>query len=93
LDEAIAKVGNDEILRQRIEVMKLWVRYCALAKESEYHVKITRDREKGRQVEQNIRKLFEENKEFLVKTGLLTEGDVRFLAEQVTNYNMTVYSF
>jgi 5-carboxymethyl-2-hydroxymuconate isomerase len=56
-------------------------------------VKITRDREKGRQVEQNIRKLFEENKEFLVKTGLLTEGDVRFLAEQVTNYNMTVYSF
>jgi 5-carboxymethyl-2-hydroxymuconate isomerase len=64
-----------------------------LAKESEYHVKITRDREKGRQVEQNIRKLFEENKEFLVKTGLLTEGDVRFLAEQVTNYNMTVYSF
>jgi hypothetical protein len=39
----------------------------------------------------SIRKLFEENKDFLVKTGLMAEGDVRFLAEQVTNYNLTVY--
>jgi hypothetical protein len=91
LDEAIVKVSNDEILKQRVEVMKLWLRYCALVKESEYHVKITRDRGKGREVELSIRKLFEENKDFLVKTGLLTEGDVRFLAEQVTNYNLTVY--
>jgi hypothetical protein len=91
LDEAIAKVGDDEILKQRIQVMKLWVRYCALAKESEYHIKITRDRQKGREVELSIRKLFEENKDFLVKTGLLTEGDVKFLAESVVNYNLTVY--
>jgi hypothetical protein len=91
LDEAIAKVGNDEVLKQRIEVMKIWLRYCALAKESEYHIKITRDKQKGREVELAIRKLFEENKDFLVKTGLLDEGAVNFLAETVTNYNLRVY--
>ncbi len=91
LDEAIEKVGDDEILKQRIRVMKLWVHYCALAKESEYHIKITREGKKGREVELSIRKLFEENRDFLVKTGLLTEGDVRFLAESVVNYNLTIY--
>ena len=91
LDEAITQVGNDTILRQRIEVMKVWVRYCALAKESEYHVKITRDRQRGREVELSIRKLLEESRELLVNSGLLTEGDLRFLAEQVVNYNLSVY--
>lgn len=91
LDEAISKVGEDEILRQRIQVMKLWVQYCALAKESEYHQKITRDRQKGREIELSIRKLLQENKDFLVGNGLLTEGDLKFLAESVVNYNLTVY--
>ncbi len=91
LDEALEKVGNEEILKQRIQVMKSWVRYCALAKESEYHIKITRDKQKGREVEMSIRKLFEENKDFLVSTGLLSEGDVQFLAHSVVDYNLTVY--
>ncbi len=90
LDGAIAKVGNDEVLRQRIEVMKLWVGYCALVKESEYH-RVMRDRQKGREVELSIRKLLEENRDFLVRTGLVTEGDLKFLAENVVNYNLTVY--
>jgi hypothetical protein len=91
LDEALAKVGSDETIKQRIEVMKLWVHYCALAKESEYHVKITRNREKGRGVEMSIRQFFDENQDILVKTGLLGQGDVRFLAEQTVNNNLTVY--
>jgi hypothetical protein len=84
-------VGSDETIKQRIEVMKLWVHYCALAKESEYHVKITRNREKGRGVELSIRQFFDENQDILVKTGLLGQGDVRFLAEQTVNNNLTVY--
>jgi len=91
LDQAIAKVGSDETIKQRIAIMKLWVRYCALAKESEYHVKITRSRDKGREVELSIRKFFEENEETLVKSGLMGKGDVRFLAEQTVNNNLTVY--
>jgi hypothetical protein len=90
LDE-IAKWSKDEIIKKRIEVLKLWVSYCALAKESEYHIKITRDKEKGKEVEQKIKNLFKENKEFLGRTGLLTEGDIEFLAEKVTDFNSTVY--
>jgi S-methylmethionine-dependent homocysteine/selenocysteine methylase len=90
LDE-IAKWSKDEIIKKRIEVLKLWVSYCALAKESEYHIKITRDKEKGKEVEQKIKNLFKENKEFLARTGLLTEGDIEFLAEKVTDFNLSVY--
>jgi hypothetical protein len=91
LDEMIKKIRKDEILKQRIEVMKLWVRYCTFVKESEYHAKITRDKEKGKKVEENIRKLFEENKDFLVKTGLMKEEDVEYLAQQVTKSNLSFY--
>jgi len=91
LDEAMVKFGNEEILKQRITVLKLWVGYCALAKESEYHVKITRNKEKGREIEHGIRVFFEENKEFLLKTGLFTEEGVCFLAEKVTDFNLSFY--
>ncbi len=90
MEEALRK-AKDDLLRRRIKGLRLWVRYCALAKESEYHEKVTRDGRQGREVELAIRKLFQDNKDFLVKNGLMRENDVNFVAGNVVNRHLRIF--
>lgn len=87
-DAALLQVGDEEALQRRIQAMRLWVRYCALCKESEFHEKVTQDAEKGRAVELAIRQLFTDNKDFLVKNGFVTEGDLSYVANDVVNRHL-----
>jgi len=64
------------------------VHYCALCKESEYHEKVTHDKEKGRAAENAIRDWLNGQREFLVKNGFLTNGDLNYMAGPVVNRHL-----
>ena len=89
--EVEGSAGGDEALRRRLKAMRLWVEYCALAKESEFHEKVTKNPDRGREVELAIRKLFQENKDFLVRNGLMREWDVNYVAGSVVNRHLAVF--
>jgi hypothetical protein len=79
-DAALSASGDGSLLYERIEGMRLWVRYCALCKESELHEKNTHDYQKGRSVEQAIRKLLDDHKDFLVSNNFMSATDIKYVA-------------
>ncbi len=86
--EAARSAGGDRLLATRIEGMRLWVRYCALCKESELHEKVTHDYEKGRAAEQAIRKLLNDHKDFLVGSNFMSAEDVAYVAGDVVDRHL-----
>jgi len=90
IEEAL-KRATDDLLRRRLKGMSIWVEYCALAKESELHEKVTKDAKKGKAVELSIRRLFQENKKFLVENGLMREWDVNYVAGPVVDRHLALF--
>ena len=87
-DSTKSIAGGDDLLFTRIKGMGLWVCYCALCKESELHEKVTRDHGKGRVVEQAIRKLLDDHKDFLVSNNFMSAADVKYVAGEVVERHM-----
>jgi hypothetical protein len=90
-DVANIMSGSNDMLTTRIEGMRLWVRYCALCKESELHEKITHDNQKGQTIEQAIRKLLNDHKDFLVSNGFMSAEDIGYLADDVVKRHLRVF--
>ncbi|HIE51956.1 MAG TPA: DUF4838 domain-containing protein [Armatimonadetes bacterium] len=88
LEETEESVADDEPLTTRIKGFRVWVHYCALCKESEYHEKVTHDKEKGCAAENAIRDWLNGQREFLVKNGFLTNGDLNYMAGPVVNRHL-----
>ncbi|MBS7633979.1 DUF4838 domain-containing protein [Candidatus Bathyarchaeota archaeon] len=53
IDDIMPIVECDDTLATRVKGMQLWIRYCALCKDSEFHEKITHDKEGGRRREEH----------------------------------------
>ncbi|MEA3476810.1 MAG: DUF4838 domain-containing protein [Bacteroidota bacterium] len=80
LANAEMEVMTDEKRSLRVKGFRLWVHYCALCKESEYHQKITKNKEKGIETENTINKWLQEKSEFLVANGfMMTNYDLNHL--------------
>ncbi|MEM3693074.1 MAG: DUF4838 domain-containing protein [Candidatus Bathyarchaeia archaeon] len=87
----LSKVVNDDALAKRVEGMRLWVHYCALCKESEFHEKVTMDKEKGKAVEREIRKWLNDNKEFLVSHRFMSAQDLAYIAGPVVERHLRLF--
>jgi len=81
-------VMGDNTLALRVKGFRLWVYYCALCKESEYHEKVTHDKEKGRMVENAIRDFLKGQRDFLVGNGFLTDGALNYMAGSVVDRHL-----
>jgi hypothetical protein len=90
-EESLARVRSDETLAKRIEGMRLWVHYCSLCKESEFHEKVTVDKERGKAVEYKIREWLKDNKEFLVSNRFMSEQDLAYLAGPVVERHLRLF--
>lgn len=89
---ALEGIGDERLqLQRRVKGMHLWVQYCVLSKESEFHEKVTQDRERGRAVELQIRRLFIENRDFLVRNGFMTEDDLLYIAMTVVDHHLRIF--
>jgi len=82
---------KDETIGKRLRSFRLWVRYCALCKESELHQKVTKDQEKGCSAELAIRKLLNDNKDFLVNNGFMGRGDLDYVALTVVSRHLQAF--
>lgn len=67
--------ADDPILRDRLKSFGLWVRYCALCKETEFYEKVSKDDAKVKANEQLIKKFFAENREFFLQNHIFTAED------------------
>ncbi|MBS7653522.1 DUF4838 domain-containing protein [Candidatus Bathyarchaeota archaeon] len=83
--------GCDDILVTRVKGMKLWIQYCALCKDSEFHEKITHHKEEGRNIELAIRELLEKHDDFLVGEGFMSKNDIAYLAGEVVNRHLRIF--
>jgi len=90
-EASVAMVCGDDVLTKRIQSMRLWVRYCALCKESEFHEKVTHDKERGKAVEQEIRKWLNDNKEFLISNRLMSMHDLAYVAGPVVDRHLRLF--
>jgi len=92
-DIASSIASGDKIFVTRIEGMRLWVQYCALCKDSEFHAKVTHDFEKGRATEQAIRKLLNDNKDFLINNRFMSGEDLKLIAGDVVERNIVILPY
>lgn len=91
VETTLEQIGNDELLRKRIGAMSLWVKYCSLCKESQYHVETTEVSDLGQAAEMAIRQLLTENKEFLIGNNFITQDDLDIVATNVVDYHIGLH--
>lgn len=95
LEEPLAqeeqKAGQDSLLANRLRAFRLWVHYCLLCKESEFHEKVSRDKERGRAVEQAVRDWLRQHREFLATNGLASPSDVDYMAGPVVDRRLRLF--
>ena len=91
LNEAIEKAGAESKLGRRLRGLKLWVQYCAMCKQSQYYLKVTKETEKGQEVEKEIRSFLKENGDFLVKNNLLRRNDLNFISGRTIDRHLRTF--
>lgn len=88
-DRALRMVAGDKLRETRIKAARLHAQYAALCKKSEYLERVAKDYAGAIEAEKAIAKLMQDNKDFLVGTGLFgSAGDVRFVGEYVVNRHL-----
>lgn len=91
LDDDISGAGAQSVLGRRLRGLKLWVRFCAMCKQSQRHRRVTHDTEKGRATEQDIRQFLVDNGDFLVENGFMARGGLNYIKGTVVDRHLRAF--